>query len=342
MWHKHKVSVVLVTKNNGSSIRDVVESLFYTGFIDEVLAIDIGSRDETLSELSYTKARVLNAESFQDAFIIGMDRTRGNLIIFADSNNLIPASEVKNFLPYSDSYHIVFSSRTSWLGYNIAKTDKKYFDQNVKLGFEFSKHFESVLYTDINSSMFMIRKDTSEFRKFKFEMNKEFFIFELMLNALRLGLCNIQIPVEFHSDLKTVDEFLLGSRKNVRIMNKLIKSNEKKLSHKSLTSSKKSKVTSHTVGVQLEASNDDEKLDPEWVKKRIRDLRAKLGASEEKPFVSKNIKSELDDAVASIMAGSKDPVIEEKKLSIEDQYKILKDLDAGLVVHKRKHRSKNK
>ncbi len=57
MWKGKKVSVVFSTYNEKESIRECIDDLFDTGYVDEVIAVDNNAVKGTKEEILKTKAR---------------------------------------------------------------------------------------------------------------------------------------------------------------------------------------------------------------------------------------------------------------------------------------------
>ncbi|MFW6230475.1 MAG: glycosyltransferase family 2 protein [Nanoarchaeota archaeon] len=346
MWHNEKVSVILILKDNASTIRAVVEDLFYTGYVDEILAVDLGSKDRTVSELSYTKARISTASSFHEGFSRAVERVSGDIIILGDPEGLIPAGALVHLLGFASSYDAVFSSRTSWIGGDASPGDKHYIASHTQLGRKMMRYFGLPKIDDLNSRLVLARKEA--LHGFSFELEEDLFIFELFINTLQKQLRFIQVPVEFHAELGIVDSsfFTLPRRLKMNSMlNKLKKGVEKRSSH----SSKVHRLTTHLTDSR-NIPVDEEEINPLWVKRRIAALRKRLNDID-KPDISEQTRKELNDAVSKVIGGEIEPVQEEtpepqkaKKLSIEEEYRMLEKLDAGLhsVKKKRKKASKKR
>ena len=57
MWKKKKVSVVFSTYNEIDSIKEFIDGLFKTGYVDEVIAVDNNAAKGTKEEILKTKAK---------------------------------------------------------------------------------------------------------------------------------------------------------------------------------------------------------------------------------------------------------------------------------------------
>ena len=321
MWHHNKVTVGLITKNNGTTIRNVIEDAFFTGFVDEVVVADIGSKDRTVSEVSYTKSRVLTSRDYKDAFNQIIEKSEGSLVIFADPNGYIPGTEVSKLLPYSLDCNAVFTSRLYWLGNEDFSKGKKFWNKNIKLGKKISSQLETVIFNDVNSMLFLLNKKALRHEGFRYLMKKEFFVFETMINVLQQGISHIQIPCEFHSSLESTDSELFSSFVDYHKMKKLIsllnKSPGKRVMiNKYLTNEEREKAK----------ESDSEHIDPILIKKRIAQMRKKLGIADNST-ISLEVKKELEKAVKNV---SKSTSTGKKRLTIQEELEKLKKLEAGL------------
>ncbi len=332
MWHNKKVSVCIITKDNGATIRSLVEDIFHTGFVDEVLIADTGSRDRTISEISYTRARIITARNYIDAFYQTIEKSIGNYAIFISPEDIIPGEDVVKLLPYSKEQNAVFTSRMAWIGCGLSKPDKRFYSYNKKIGYIISSTLETVMFDDINSYLFMLDKDVLDIEKFKFSLGRDFFIFEIMMNSLETGLSHIQIPCEFHSSLEATDARLF-SFGTIHKMKKSIKNIDKSFKRKA------QRNLNRRHGEKDTGKEEGESLDPEVIKQRIADLRKRLGAADE-TTASNDAKKKIESAMKKVSK----PASAHGKLTLEEELIELKKLEVGLSSErskKKKHRKKN-
>ena len=67
MWKKKKVSVVFSTYNEKDSIKEFIDGLFKTGYVDEVIAVDNNAAKGTKEEILKT-----NTFSSQNRALVGV------------------------------------------------------------------------------------------------------------------------------------------------------------------------------------------------------------------------------------------------------------------------------
>jgi len=57
MWKRKKVSVVFPCYNEEKNIKKAIEEFFSSGFVDEIIAVDNNSKDNSAKEIKKTKAK---------------------------------------------------------------------------------------------------------------------------------------------------------------------------------------------------------------------------------------------------------------------------------------------
>lgn len=115
MFESKKISVVLPAYNEEKSIADVINSFFMTGFVDEIIAVDNNSRDNTAAEIRKTKARYIHEtrQGYGYAIMRGIEEATGDLIVACESDGTFSADDLGKFLLYSREFEVVFGTRTS-------------------------------------------------------------------------------------------------------------------------------------------------------------------------------------------------------------------------------------
>ncbi len=302
MWRHDKVSFVLITKDDESTIRDCVEEAFMTGYIDEVLVIDLGSDDRTLGEVSYTKARIASAHTFEEAMSLSLLRSTGELVVYGDPKMTVPSRETVKLLPYSEDMDLVFTSRMSWIHNATSSREKPVLRQMNKIC-SYLNRVSTVIFDDISSPMFLMRKEKAS--SFLEGMERHLMIFNTIVGTLDKGLRCIQIPVEFHSEF-TEDRF---SFRELSHMKKTLRNIRK--AEKGRTLKKMDPDNTH--------EDDDLPEDPVLLKRRIASIKRRLGAFD-KPDVDPKVKKEIDSAIDEV-TGAKKRKTKPRKTSKKSQKK---------------------
>lgn len=115
MFQNKKVSVVIPAYNEEKSVASVINGFFATGFVDEVVAVDNNSKDNTAAEIRQTKAHYIHEQrqGYGHALMHGMEEATGDLIITCESDGTFSADDLGKFLLYSREFEVVFGTRTS-------------------------------------------------------------------------------------------------------------------------------------------------------------------------------------------------------------------------------------
>src|SRR3954447_3203077 len=110
MWSGKRVSVVLMTHAEKGSIREVIESFFRTGLVDEVLVIDNNAEPGTQDEVARTEARLVEEprQGYGHATRRGLLEATGDLIVLAEPDGTFLAEDVIKLLVYSGECDVVF------------------------------------------------------------------------------------------------------------------------------------------------------------------------------------------------------------------------------------------
>lgn len=115
MYKNKKVSVIISTYNEAESIRRVIDGLFETGFVDEVLVVDNNSLGNTKEEVAKTKARLVTEtkQGLGWGLKKGFEETTGDLIVMIDADGTYLSKDIEKLLSYSGEFDAVLGTRTS-------------------------------------------------------------------------------------------------------------------------------------------------------------------------------------------------------------------------------------
>lgn len=115
MYKNKKVSVVISTYNEAGSIRGVIEGLYATGYVDEVVVVDNNAMGNTKAEVLKTKARLIEEKRQGSGWGLqaGIKEATGDRIILMDADGTYLSKDVEKLLAYSDEFDVVLGTRTS-------------------------------------------------------------------------------------------------------------------------------------------------------------------------------------------------------------------------------------
>jgi glycosyltransferase involved in cell wall biosynthesis len=103
---KHRVSVILLTKNSASTVQKSIESIFaQTRPPDEVVVVDGDSRDGTLEIVKKYPVKLVTEPGlgFGYARNLGVKNASGDIVFFHDSDCIAEPDYIENALPHFDS-----------------------------------------------------------------------------------------------------------------------------------------------------------------------------------------------------------------------------------------------
>ncbi len=103
---KHRVSVILLTKNSASTIQKSIESVFHqTRPPDEVVVVDGNSSDDTLEVVKDYPVKLVTEPGlgFGHARNLGFKNASGDIVFFLDSDCYAEPNWIENALPHFDS-----------------------------------------------------------------------------------------------------------------------------------------------------------------------------------------------------------------------------------------------
>ena len=114
MWKRQKVSVVFSTFNEKDSIKEAINELFKTKYIDEVIVVNNNAVSGTDEEVKKTKAKLFfeSKQGYGYGYQRGMKEAKGDIIILSEPDGTFVANDVIKLLSYSDDFDVVFGSRT--------------------------------------------------------------------------------------------------------------------------------------------------------------------------------------------------------------------------------------
>ncbi len=285
LWSHKKVTLVFLTKDDESTIRNQVEEGFLTGFVDEVLVVDSSSRDRTLAEVSYTKARISSCSNVFESFRRAIDRASGDLIIFGDPKGIVPAKELVKLLAYTDTSSCVFGSRTRWLSNELEGKEKKLFLKNLKLS---SKLGASTItgIDDILPPIFLLDGDTKGL-DFQFSGHKGLLPFDVMRTCIISRSMFFQVPIEYHSYTLDSDSSTLSDRHALKEIKSFIKEMQRR---------ERPERRRHAAVQSKPEEVDGPDEDPAVIKRRLAYLRKRLG-DYDKPYIAQDAREKIEAAV---------------------------------------------
>ncbi|MDD5066302.1 MAG: glycosyltransferase family 2 protein [bacterium] len=205
MWKNKKISVVFPCYNEEENIRHAIREFFATGIVDEVIAVDNNSTDNTKKEILKTKARYFleKNKGYGWALRRGMKEAKGDLLFTVEPDGTFLAKDIYKFLCYEDEFDVIFGSRTSksliWSHANM--------NWFLRLGNVFVAKLLEYLHsgpclTDVGCTFKLIKKKIYNKIYRRFKVGDSSFSPEFMMHCLRHALC-VEIPVNYRERIGT-------------------------------------------------------------------------------------------------------------------------------------------
>ena len=109
-----KISVILPCYNEEDSIKDCIED-FTSMSVDEIIAIDNNSYDNTKDQILKTNAKYIyeKNQGYGNAILRGLKEARGDLIVICEPDGTFQPKDLIKLLSYSEDFDAVFGTRTS-------------------------------------------------------------------------------------------------------------------------------------------------------------------------------------------------------------------------------------
>ncbi len=202
MFQDKKISIVIPAYNEEKNIAGIINDFFATGFVDEVVAVDNNSSDNTAVEIKKTKARYTpeQRQGYGHALMRGMQEATGDLIITCESDRTFSAEDLDKFLAYSRDFDVVFGTRTS----RAAIWSGAFMPFSVRLGNLLVAKFLEILhngpsFSDVGCTYKLFSRRAYEKIKdlFGSSSGDNRFSPEIMIWTVRRGMKPIEIPVMY-------------------------------------------------------------------------------------------------------------------------------------------------
>jgi len=200
MWGGKKISVVFPCYNEEPNILKAIEEFFATGVVDEIIAVDNNSKDNTAAEIKKTRARYVLEKNQGYGFALrrGMYEATGDFIFTCEPDGTFEAEDVNKFLLYTKDADVIFGTRTSksliWSG---AKMNWFLRIGNVLVAKLLEYFHNGPCLTDVGCTFKLIKKEAYEKIKPKFRVGKSHFSPEFMILSIKNNLRCLEIPVNY-------------------------------------------------------------------------------------------------------------------------------------------------
>jgi len=200
MWNQKKISIVLPVYNEEKGVKACIEDFFSTGVVDEVIAVDNNSIDNSARLIKESQAKYFNEkiQGYGAALQRGLKEAKGDYIIMAESDGTFIAKDIFKFLAYVDEFDVIFGTRTSksliWSG---AKMNLFLRVGNVIVAKLLEYLHNGPCLTDVGCTMKIIKKESLEKIQCQFSVKGSHFNPEVMLLTIKNKIKCVEIPVNY-------------------------------------------------------------------------------------------------------------------------------------------------
>ena len=200
MWNGKKVSVIFPTYNEKNSIREAIEEVLSTGFVDEVLVVNNNAAPGTSEEVARTPARELiePRQRYGRAIRSGFREAVGDYLIVSEPDGTFRGQDVLKLLAYADNFDYVLGTRTTremiWKGANMG-IFLKWGNWAVAKMAEFL--FDATMLTDCGCTLRLLARPAYDKLLPYFTRTGNDFGLELTLLVIRHKIPFVEIPVNY-------------------------------------------------------------------------------------------------------------------------------------------------
>lgn len=210
MYLGKRVSVIFPVYNEGENVRAAIEEFLRHPAVDEIIAVDNNSTDDSAQEIRRTSARYVSEEKqgYGAALRRGMREATGDLIVTVEPDGTFKADDLDRLLIFSRGYEAVFGTRTSrvpvWAGRDL-KANMDFF---IRLGnWAVAKLLEYLFngpsFTDVGCTYKLIHRHAYERIRNSLTVDGNWFSPEFMIRVLQSGIPVVEIPVQYGARIGT-------------------------------------------------------------------------------------------------------------------------------------------
>lgn len=114
MYNGKKVSVAFGTYKEKSSIKNVIEEFFNTGFVDEIVVVNNNAESGTEEEVRKTNARMVyeKRQGYGYTYRRALTEVKGDYVILCEPDGTYTGKDLEKFLVFAKDFDVVLGSRT--------------------------------------------------------------------------------------------------------------------------------------------------------------------------------------------------------------------------------------
>jgi|WetSurSiteA1Bulk_404760.scaffolds.fasta_scaffold22376_2 glycosyltransferase involved in cell wall biosynthesis len=202
MYNGKSVSVILATYKEKQSIRSVINDFWKTNFVDEIIVVNNNAEKGTDEEVKGTRAKIIyeKKQGYGYAYQKGLKEAKGDLIVICEPDGSFSGLDLEKFLVFSNSFDVVFGSRTSLIPALSATTMgviRKV--ANVFEAKSIEVLFNSTSLTDVGCTYKLLNRKSLNKLKTLWGSKSPLLNTELTLLVAGLKIPFVEIPVRYHA-----------------------------------------------------------------------------------------------------------------------------------------------
>jgi glycosyltransferase involved in cell wall biosynthesis len=199
MYKNKTVSLVFPVYNEELNIRKAIDDFFSTHIVDEIIAVDNNSKDNSKIEILKTNARYVleQKQGYGFALMHGLQESKGDIIFLCEPDGTFSPKDIEKFLIYLEDgeFDVVFGTRTNKaMIVDNAKMDNFLRYGNIFVAKLMSIHAPFTL-TDVGCTFRCITREGYNEIKEHLTIGDSTFSPHFMLECLIHSLDCVEIPV---------------------------------------------------------------------------------------------------------------------------------------------------
>lgn len=209
-FNKYKISVIIPTHNNESTLPDVISD--FKNHVHEIIITDMASTDRTIHFAKKEKVRVVEIDEdrigntspavfYAPAIFSAMEEAKGDILVLASADGSFRARDLPKLLEYMKDSDMVVGTRTTR---QMIEQGSNLVPMNRWINVFFGKMVEILWWsqeprlTDIGCVYRAIWKDSFLKIKEDLKSNNKTFLTEMMIEIMRYHMRSIEIPVSYY------------------------------------------------------------------------------------------------------------------------------------------------
>lgn len=214
MYNNKKVSLILPSFNEEQGIVKAIDEFNKTNLVDEIIAVDNNSTDQTAALIKNTNAKYIleTIQGYGSAIRRGLKESTGELIVITEPDGSFTAKDLERMLEHTNKYDCVFGTRTS--KEYIEKGAKMYFllrVGNIVVAKLLSVLFPINNFSDVGCTYKILSRKTYDLIGDKLKVVGSELSPEIMVRTILAKQSIIEIPVTYkerNGESKITKDFL--------------------------------------------------------------------------------------------------------------------------------------